>query len=227
VKTSSFGEREVGFGNTKTHLFQYSTKFGYLWSLDDPVPGKRFRQNYQFLRRADDPVQDHWWAAAITFTNGYYRLVALKPQGPHTPALRSGGFPGNLGNLIRYSWSTNFTGYEAYVAVVPYDGTRARDIAINGTQATVFVPKAGHYSLFSKTDDLGVRKLDYSMSGVGPQISKRYERIVADVELRAGTNTFEIGEGRLVNPIIAPLSNGSDFPADIAAAYRMAGTIGK
>jgi hypothetical protein len=60
-----------------------------------------------------------------------------------------------------------------------------------------------------------------NVGGAGPQISKRYERVVPDVELKAGTNTIEVGDTKLLNPIIAPLSNGSDFPADIAAGYRL------
>lgn len=72
------------------------------------------------------------------------------------------------------------------------------------------------FALF-ETDDLGERNLDYSMAGAGPQVSKRFARVIDEVELKAGS---DVGTTKLLNLVIAPLSNGSDFPAAIAAVYR-------
>ena len=212
-ETTIPGEREGGFGNAASpiadcpdtqHFFAYTTHTAYLWSPTDPVPGRI--QHYEFLRELNGSAD--WWAAGIAFKNSYYRLVGLKPQSPQSPTIRSGSFRhGYLSGLIRYRHpSMAETGYEVYVAVAPYDGTDAQNIVVDVNSASVTVPQAGRYTIFSEalTDPGG---------------SKHYERVIDAVELKAGANTVDIADKTLKNPIIVPLANGRDFPEDLWQAY--------
>jgi hypothetical protein len=210
------GEREAGFGNAASpdrdvpdsrHFFTYSTKAAYLWSPDDPVPGGSV-SHYEFLRDLDGPSD--WWGVGVAFRDSYYRFVGLKPQTPQSPTIRSGSFPhGYLAGLIRYrSESMATTGYEVYIAAVPYDGSNAGKATVEGESLTVNVPRAGHYTIFSE----GV---------TDPGGSKHYERAIKDIELTPGAHAIGIRGTTLKNPIVVPLANGRDFPEDIWKAYLL------
>lgn len=199
--TIEWGEHEAGFGGTQHHLFTYSTSFGYLWNLSNPV------KNYQFLRDQNNG-NDDLWGTGLSFDNRYYRIVALKPQGPPAPTLRAYQFPGGCtAGIIRYNkYTAPWGSFEAYIGMVPYDGTDAMNITFDHDKAVVKVPKDGHYTLFSEetTDNGG---------------SKRYVRVYNDLNLGKGKNWIDIAGKILKNPIIAPLSDGINFPNDIYLRY--------
>ena len=91
--------------------------------------------------------------------------------------------------------------------MVPYEGTHAIKILVKGNNATVTVPKQGHYVLYSKN------------AGSFKSTSYRYDIVFADLILNAGSNTIDITGKMLLEPVIAPLSNGVDFPLDISLKY--------
>lgn len=215
VQNASYGEYEAGFGGTNTHLFTYSTKYGYKWALENPAPSG---QNYQFLRK-EDQQENQWWAAGIVYDNSYFRLVALKPSKGHTPALRTFQFIGGLtGGIIRYSWSSNFSDYEVYVAVVPYDGSNANKIVYNDDKATITVPENGKYAIYSKTENLG--STEDRRNGDKQGNSRRYDLVFNNLNLKSGKNEIELNGTKLVDAVVAPISNGLDFPEDIAKRYQ-------
>jgi len=196
------GEHEVGFGGTEHHLFTYSTNFGYLWSLTDPI------WDYQFLRDQNSDNED-LWGAGISFDNRYYRIVAIKPEGPPAHTIRAYQFPaGCTAGIIRYNnYAAPWGDYEAFIGMVPYDGTNAKNILVQGNTATLTVPKQGHYILYSKN------------AGSFKSTSYRYDIVFPDLMLKAGSNTIDITGKTLLEPVIAPHSNGVVFPQDISLKY--------
>jgi hypothetical protein len=211
------GERELGFGCTTTHYFTYTTKWGYGFSKTNSAPE---RQNYQFIRQQNDPADDHWWAAGIAMEDSYYRLVAVKPASSFSPALRAFSFSGGCtAGLIHYTTSLDFTNYEAYVAVVPYDGSDATNIITDGIKATVRVPADGHYAVFTMVEEMGPHE-DHSVGNNNQGDGRRYEIVFPDLKLKKGVNTICVEGKTLANPIIVPISNGKDFPQDITRAYQ-------
>ncbi|MGQ9620634.1 MAG: hypothetical protein ACUVTX_06560 [Bacteroidales bacterium] len=152
--------------------------------------------------------------------NSYYRLVALKPGSPYSPALRAFAFSGGCtAGLVHYTTSNSFTDYEAYVAVVPYDGTDARNIITDGIDAIVIVPADGHYAIFTMVEDLGPSE-DHSVGNNNQGDGRRYEIVFPDLKLKKGVNTICVKGKTLTNPIIVPIKNGKNFPQDIARKYQ-------
>lgn len=212
--TNSPGEREVGFGDSKSnnfvpseHYFAYSTKTAYLWNPNDSVPGTCC--HYEFIRNENQADNNDWWGVGLAFNNSYYRFVGILPQSPKSPAIRSASFRrGNISGLIRYNGmnTTSFSGYEAFVAVIPYDGSDAMNISVDNNKAIVKVPKDGHYTIFSedKMDEGG---------------SKHYNRLISDLNLKKGENVIDLEGKVLKNPVIAPLSDGISFPVEIFQKY--------
>ncbi|MGB3850858.1 MAG: DUF4832 domain-containing protein [Tunicatimonas sp.] len=215
VEKASFGEYEAGFGGSASHLFTYSDRYGYRWKSSNPAPGG---WNYQFLRR-EDQAEGSWWSAGVAFEQGYYRLVAIKPTTGPTPAFRAYQFKGGLtAGLIRYSWSDKFSDYETYIAAVPYNGADANSITVENNTAVVNVPQDGSYTIYSKIEELGPAE-DRNNSGQQGD-SRRYEIVAQDVNLKAGDNYVGVAETTLTDLVVVPVSNGINFPQDVAAIYQ-------
>ncbi len=195
------GEREVGFPGTTTNLFTYTNKMGILWNPYQP-PSNSEGTDDVWVRETGQPSGD-WWGASLAFSNNFYRLVSVRPGNP--AGLRTGQFPGGVtGNLIHWAWE-GFKNYEAFIAAVPYDGTMAAQVTVSNGFATVNVPKAGTYSLYTR-----------SISG------RRHTYLPAktNIALRAGANSVDVRGLSLYAPIIAPVSNGVNLPEDISLQYR-------
>ncbi len=201
------GEREVGFGGSRTHLFNYTASVGQRWEL-----GRNDEDgccNYQFPKR--DGVSDgDSWAVGFAPSDGYYRLVAISHDA--SVALRFAQFrtadpanPGIVGNMIHYT-TQGLREFEAYIAAVPYDGSSAAQIEEGGDAIVVHAPADGTYSVFSNA----------------PRASNPgcYIPIIREVYLRQGANRIAKPAAKLVRPLVVPISNGRTFPADIAAVYQ-------
>ncbi len=196
------GEREVGFGGTATHALNYSTRFGVLW--DPSHPRQDISCNYEWLRAEGQPEGD-WWGVGLAFDDSFYRLVSVRPG--NRSRIRAAQFKGGLtGNLIHYAYDeAGFQTYEAYVAVVPYDGTQARTIVLEGDAATVIVPEDGKYLLLTRA---------------AASNTVRYQIALRDLALRKGPNRIDVSDLKLRSPIVVPYSNGRTFPEDISRSYR-------
>jgi hypothetical protein len=194
------GEREVGFGGTRTHLFSYSGKFGVLWNPYRPPTAEP--TDYEWVRDEGQTSGD-WWAASLAFNQSYYRLVSVRES--HRGGLRTGQFAGgNTGHLIHWAFS-GMSRYEAFVAALPYDGRMARRVTVRKGLATVTVPEDGTYSLYARA-----------------VIGRRYTYIPAKtgLQLKAGSNTVSIKAVPIRAGIVVPVGNGVDFPEDISLRYR-------
>lgn len=196
------GEREVGFGGTTTNLFSYTGSMGILWNLFQPPPPETTDgTDYVWLRDEGQP-KDDWWAASLPFTNGYYRLVALRQVNP--AGLRTGQFSGgNTGHLIHWAFE-GFSSYEAFVAAVPYDASMARRVTVKNGYATVHVPKDGKYHIFTRAES-----------------GRRHTYVPAKINLKliAGYNKVDMRGITLYAPIVAPVTNGVNLPADVFRLY--------
>lgn len=198
------GEREVGFGGTATHLFSYTNKKGILWnpSQPPPPPPDSDGTDYEWIRDEGQEAGD-WWAASLGFNRSYYRLVSLRKTNP--AGLRTGQFTGgHTGHLIHWAFQ-GFASYEAFIAAVPYDATMARRVTVNSGKATVYAPKAGTYSLYTRS--VSGRRHTYTPAKTG-------------LKLQLGYNTVDVKGISLYAPILVPVSNGVNLPEDISKAYR-------
>ena len=199
VPSNVGGEREIGFSGSQTHLFSYSTKRALLWSLRIPP---QFEDIDYMLRDEGQPTGD-WWSASVAFKDSFYRLVSVRPD--HLGGIRTGQFVGGVtGHLIHWVFQ-GFTNYSVYIAAVPYDGRCGRRITVRGDTATVHVPVAGQYQLYSRSVD-GRNSIYLPVPGL--------------LNLVAGANAVKVVPNTLRAPIIVPYSNGVDFPEDISAQYR-------
>ena len=197
------GEREVGFGGTKTHLFCYSNKKGILWNASKPPSAATGDGTDDVFLREDGQSAGDWWAASLAFNRSYYRLVSLRPG--NLAGLRTGQYTGgNTGHLIHWGFE-GLSSYEAFIAAVPYDGTMATRVTVTGGKATVNAPRAGTYSLYTRAI-----------------VGRRHTYLPAKrgIVLRAGTNTVNVAGVRLVAPILVPVSDGANLPEDISRKYR-------
>ncbi len=193
------GEREIGFSGSQTHLFSYSTKRALLWSLRIPP---RFEDIDYMLRDEGQPSGD-WWSASVAFKDSFYRLVSVRPD--YLGGIRTGQFVGGVtGHLIHWVFQ-GFSNYSVYIAAVPYDGRCGRRITVRGDTATVHVPVAGQYQLYSRSVD-GRNSIYLPVPGL--------------LNLVPGENAVKVVPNTLRAPIIVPYSNGVDFPEDISAQYR-------
>lgn len=195
------GEREVGHGGTTTHLFSYSNKKGILWNPFNPPPEVPDGVDYEWIRD-DGQASGDWWAASLPFDNSFYRMVGVRP--PNLSGIRTGQFAGgNTGHLIHWTYEGK-TKYEAFIAAVPYDASMARRATVSNGVATVHVPKAGKYHIYTRT--VTGRRHTYRVA-------------VWAVTLKAGYNTVKLNGVSLNAPIVAPVSNGSSLPGDIFSKY--------
>lgn len=183
------GERETGFGLAAKPTFYFNP--------DTAFARPDNSQTYVYLRQVGEVR--NLWACGISDELPYYRLVGVRAAYPG--AIRSGQWhPGQIGTL--YRWALTGRSYETYVAVVPYDAGKLRDIRADGDLLTVQAPQAGRYSIFSNEGDV-------------------YKPVVNRVELSAGANRVKLPAGReAFRPVLAPIANGRDFPEDIWRMYR-------
>lgn len=196
------GEREVGFGGTTTHLFSYTNKTGILWNPLNPPPEETTDgTDYEWIRE-DGQASGDWWAASLPFDNSFYRMVGVRP--PNLAGIRTGQFSGgHTGHLIHWTYE-GMTRYEAFIAAVPYDASMARRATVSKGIATVHVPKAGVYHIYTRT--ISGRRHTYKVAVWG-------------VTLKAGYNSVKLNGVSLVAPIVAPVSNGSSLPGDLFSKY--------
>lgn len=183
------GEREAGFGLADKPTFYYNPDTGH------QRPDNR--TTYIYLRQPGE--MKNFWGAGISPEKEFYRFLAVRPEYPH--AIRSAQWSiGQIGAF--YRWVLNGLAYEAYIAVVPYDASKAREITILGNTALVEVPLKGKYTIFSRKGQL-------------------YEPIVRNIKLRKGKNKIKLPDNaELDNAIIVPISNGKNFPEDIFTLYH-------
>jgi len=189
LKRNLPGEREAGFGMAEKPTFYYNPETGH------QRPDNK--TTYLYLRQVGE--MKNFWGVGIAPQKEFYRFVSVSPEFPH--AIRSAQWhEGQIGAF--YRWTLEGLAYEAYIAVVPYNASAARDITITDHMATVNVPADGIYSIFSKKDQL-------------------YELILKDIRLNKGKNSVKLPNN--VNPedaIIVPITSGKDFPEDIYAEYQ-------
>ncbi len=183
------GERETGFGLASRPTFYFNPNIAFQRPDNS--------QTYVYLRQVGEAR--NLWGCGIASEVPYYRLVGVSPA--YAGAIRSGQWhPGQIGTL--YRWGLSGRAYETYVAAVPYDAGKLRDIRIESDALVVQAPKAGRYTVFSKRGDL-------------------YEPVVGSVNLAAGENRVKLPVGKAIaKPVLAPITNGTDFPEDIWRAYR-------
>ena len=183
------GEREAGFGLAEKPTFYYNPETGH------QRPDNR--TTYLYLRQPGE--MKNFWGTGIAPQKDFYRFLAVSPEYPH--AIRSAQWSeGQIGAF--YRWVMNGLAYEAYIAAVPYDASKARDITVKDQVASIEVPSDGKYSVFNGKGEL-------------------YEPVLKNIELRKGINSIKIPDNiNLDYPIIVPVSNGRDFPEDIYALYR-------
>lgn len=199
VPSNVGGEREIGFSGSQTHLFSYSTKRALLWSLRLPPR----IEDIDYMLRDEGQETGDWWSASVAFKDSFYRLISVRPD--HLGGLKTGQFVGGVtGHLIHWAFQ-GFTSYSVFIAAVPYDGRCGRRISVLGDTATVHVPVAGQYQLYSRSVD-GRNSIYLPVPGL--------------LNLVAGTNEVKVVPNALRAPIIVPYSNGADFPEDISAQYR-------
>lgn len=200
LTSSEGGEREIGFGGSKSHLFSYSTKLGVLWSLR---LAPRMDDDIDYLLRGDGQESGDWWSASIAFKDSFYRLVSVRPD--HLGGIRTGQFRGGVtGHMIHWVYQ-GFSSYSAFIGAVPYDGRCARRVSVRGGTARVHVPEAGKYQFYTRSID---------------GRTSFYEPALGIFDLTPGLNVVSVPPGVLLAPIIVPYSNGVDFPEDISALYR-------
>jgi hypothetical protein len=210
------GEREVGFGGTRTHLFNYTASAAQFWRLG--LNEAEGCCNYKFPKK-DGAVEGDSWAVGFEPAGKYYRLVAISPTGPSArAALRFAQFrtmnpsePGLAGSIIHYTRQP-LQEYEAYVAAVPYDAAGTRIVAATDESLTLRASADGVYSIFSRTP-----KSDPAGNATSPF---NYSIAFREVHLVTGMNRLPKGTMKLIDPIVVPVSNGMNFPADIAARYN-------
>lgn len=203
MSSSLPGEREVGFGGTKTHLFCYTNKQGILWNASKPPSAARTDGTDDVYLRDDGQAAGDWWGASLAFNRSYYRLVSLRPG--NLAGLRTGQYSGgSTGHLIHWAFE-GVSSYEAFIAAVPYDGTMATRVTVSGGKAKVNAPQAGTYSLYTRAI-----------------VGRRHTYVPAKrgIVLRAGANTVNVAGVRLVAPILVPVSDGANLPEDISRKYR-------
>lgn len=183
------GEREAGFGLADKPTFYYNPETGH------QRPDNK--TTYIYLRQPGE--MKNFWGTGIAPQKEFFRFLAVRPEYPH--AIRSAQWSeGQIGAF--YRWVLNGLAYEAYIAVVPYDASKAREITVVENIASVEVPSNGKYSIFSKKDQL-------------------YEPVLKNIKLKKGKNKIKLPDNmKLDNPIIVPISNGKDFPEDIYALYQ-------
>jgi len=209
------GEREVGFGGTRTHLFTYTASMAHLWRLGaNEVEGCC---NYKFPKEDGSAAGDSW-AVGFAPTSNYYRLIAISPTGPSAKAaIRFAQFrtmnpskPGIAGSIIHYTREP-LQEYEAYVAAVPYDAAGTTIVAGADEQIAIHASAEGGYAIFSRAT-----KSNPADNAASPD---NYSLAFRELHLVKGINRLPRGTTTLINPIVVPVSNGQNFPADIAATY--------
>jgi hypothetical protein len=209
------GEREVGFGGTRTHLFNYTASVAQLWRLGaNEADGCC---NYKFPKEDGSALGDSW-AVGFAPSSNYYRLIAISPTGPSArSALRFAQFrttnpsePGIAGSIIHYTREP-LQEYEAYVAAVPYAAASTTIIAATDKQLTIRAFVDGVYSVFSRAPD--------SAPTENAKSAGNYKLAFRELRLVKGMNHLPRGTTELIDPIVVPVSNGLNFPADIATTY--------
>jgi hypothetical protein len=204
VPNSLPGEREVGFGGTDTHLFSFANSKGILWNpyQPPPPPPDSDGTDYEWLRDEGQPTGD-WYAVSLAFNRSFYRMVSLRTTNPS--GLRTGQFTGgHTGHLIHWAYE-GLSRYEAFISAVPWEGTMARRVTVQNGKATMHAPKAGTYTLYTRS--VSGRRHTYTPAKSG-------------LVLSAGYNTVNVKGIPLYAPILVPVSNGVNFPADISKLYR-------
>lgn len=185
------GEKESGFGASARHRFFYNHSGGHLRPDNT--------ETTVYPRKQGQP--DEWWAAGLPTDKSFFRLLAVRPAFPG--ALRTAQWsPGMYGYFYQWIYKPA-PAFEVYIAVVPYDGRKAAEIAMEGGSAIVTVPKDGVYSIYSRGENA------------------LYKAVLPELALTAGTNRVALNGVTLEDPRIAPISNGRDFPEDICRNYRI------
>ena len=200
VPSTVGGEREIGFGGTRTHLFTYSTRRALLWSLRKPPRS----EDRDYLVRDEGQESGDWWGASVAFSDSFYRLVSVRPEFPG--GIRTGQFTaGVTGHLIHWVYS-GFSSYEAFIGAAPYDGSQARRVSVRDGIATIIVPATGKYTLYTRAIE-GLHLV--------------YLPVPGRLRLKAGINSVPMKNAAILRaPIVVPYSDGLNFPEDISAQYR-------